>query len=47
MTFNALVHTTTALVEVVLLGDTVGTTMWHIIVVADPLFLLVPSTVTM
>ena len=47
MTLNVLVHTTTALVEVVLLGDTVGTTMWHIIVVADSLLLLIPSTVTM
>ena len=47
MALNALVHTTIALVEVVVLGDAVRASMGHVIIVANSLLLFVPSTVTM
>ena len=47
MALNALVHATVAFVEVVLLSDTVGAPMWHVEIVADSLFLLIPPAVSM
>ena len=47
MALNALVHATVALVKVILLGDLVAATMSHVVIVADTLFLLVPTAVSM
>ena len=47
MALNALVHATVTLVEVVVLGDLVGTSVSHVKIVANPLLLLIPSAVSM
>lgn len=47
MTFDALVHATVTFVEVIFFGHFVNATMSHVVIVANTLLLLVPSTETM
>ena len=47
MTLDALMCATIALVHIAILCHTVGTTMRHVEIVANPLLLLVPATVAM
>ena len=43
MALDALVHTTVAFVQVVLLGHLVCASMSHVVIVANTLLLLVPA----
>ena len=47
MTLNALVCATIALVHIAILCHTVGAPMRHVVIVANPLLLLIPTTVAM
>ena len=47
MALDALVHTTVAFVQVVLLGHLVCASMSHVVIVANTLLLLVPARVSM
>ena len=47
MALDALVHSSVALVQVVLLGHLVRASMSHVVIVANALLLFVPSRVSM